>query len=71
MPSYTLEARKAQYLAYREMGLKNTPTAEKAGFNQITRHSIWAQAGQLKVTYSVQGLLAPTIEELVAVKRRN
>jgi hypothetical protein len=65
---YTSEARKAQYLAYREMGLKNTPAAEKAGVERSTGHRIWARAGQLEVNYSVQGLPAPTIEELVAVK---
>jgi len=65
---YTSEARKAQYLTYREMGLKNTAAANKAGINRITAHKIWARAGQLEIDHSEQGLLAPTIEELVATK---
>jgi hypothetical protein len=65
---YTSEARKAQYLAYREMGLKNGPAARKAGIERITAYYIWAWAGQLEVNNSEQGLPAPTIEELVAVK---
>ena len=65
---YTSEALKAQYLAYREMGMKNGPAARKAGIEQMTAYYIWAQARQLEVDYSEQGLPAPTIEELVAVK---
>jgi hypothetical protein len=40
MAPYTSEARKAQYLIYREMGLKNTEAAEKAGLTQATKHNI-------------------------------
>jgi hypothetical protein len=65
---YTSEARKAQYLAYREMGLKNGPAAKKAGIERVTAHYIWARAGQLEADNSEQGLPPPTIEELVAVK---
>jgi hypothetical protein len=68
MPPYTSEARKAQYLTYREMGLKNTQAAEKAGVHRITGHNIWARAGQLESDHSEQGLPPPTIEELAAVK---
>ena len=50
------------------MGLKNTQAAEKAGIKRNTRYNIWAQARQLEVDHSEQGLLAPTIEELVVVK---
>jgi hypothetical protein len=35
---YTLEARKTQYLAYCEMGLKNGPAARKAGIDRITAY---------------------------------
>jgi hypothetical protein len=50
------------------MGLKNSAAAKKAGINRVTAHYIWARAGQLEVNNSEQGLPAPTIEELVAVK---
>ena len=62
---YTSEARKAQYLAYREMGLKNTQVAEKARIKRNTRHNIWARASQLEIDRDIP---PPTIEELVAVK---
>ena len=65
---YTSEARKAQYLAYREMGLKNTQVAEKAGIKRNTRHNIWARASQLEIDRDIP---PPTIEELVAVKPRS
>jgi hypothetical protein len=48
---YASEARKAQYLAYREMGLKNTQVAEKAGIKRNTRHNIWARASQLEIDH--------------------
>jgi hypothetical protein len=67
---YTSEARKAQYLAYCAMGLKNGPAAKKAGIEQITTYYIWARAGQLEVDNSEQGLPALTIEELVIVKSK-
>jgi hypothetical protein len=68
MPPYTSEARKAQYLTYYEMGLKNTTAVEKARLDRTTRYNIWARVGQFEVDYSEKGLLAPTIEELVVVK---
>jgi hypothetical protein len=37
---YTSEARKAQYFAYREMGLNNSAAAKKAGIDRITAHYI-------------------------------
>ena len=55
-------------MAYREIGLGNGPVAKKAGIEQVTAYYIWVRAGQLEVDYSEQGLPAPTIEELVAVK---
>jgi hypothetical protein len=70
MAPYTSEARKAQYLTYCEIGLKNTEAAEKAGLTQATGHNIWTQAGQLEVSHSEEGLPPPTIEELVAVKSK-
>ena len=71
MPSYTSEARKAQYLAYYKMGLKNAPAAKKARITRFTRHYIWARARRLEVDYSKKGLPPPTIEELVAVKPKS
>jgi hypothetical protein len=65
---YTSEARKAQYLAYRETGMKNTQAAKKAGIKRNTGHNIWARAGQLEIDHFEKDLPPPTIEELVAVK---
>jgi hypothetical protein len=62
MAPYTSEARKAQYLTYREMGLKNTAASEKAGINRITAHKIWARAGELEADHSESDLPPPTIE---------
>jgi hypothetical protein len=66
MPSYTSEARKAQYLTYCKMGLKNAHGATKAGISRDTGHNIWTQAGQLEIDHSEKDL--PPVEELVAVK---
>jgi hypothetical protein len=65
---YTSEARKAQYLTYCEIGLKNTQAAEKAGIKQNTGYNIWASTGQLEIDYLEKDLQLPTIEKLVAVK---
>jgi hypothetical protein len=66
--SYTSEARKAQYLNYRGMGLKIAHAARKAGVSQATGHNIWARDGQPEIDYSDEGLSPPTIKELAAVK---
>jgi hypothetical protein len=50
------------------MGLKNGPAARKAGIEWMTAYYIWARAGQRELDHSEEGLLPPTIEELVAVK---
>jgi|SRR6266487_6862153 hypothetical protein len=65
---YTSEARKAQYLTYREMGLKNAEAARRAGIEPHTANYIWARAGKLEIHHAEQNLPPPTIEELVAVK---
>jgi hypothetical protein len=71
MALYTSEARKAQYLTYRELGLKNTEAADRAGITRQTGHNIWKRAGQIEVDYHEKDLQPPTIEELVAAKPKS
>ena len=65
---YTSDARKAQYLTYRECGMKSTEAAKRAGIPRSIAHDIWMHAGNLEVQHNENDLLPPTIEELVAIK---
>src|SRR5450432_3222724 len=65
---YTSDARKAQYLTYREYGMKSTEAAKRAGIPRSIAHDIWMHAGNLEVQHNENDLLPPTIEELVAIK---
>jgi hypothetical protein len=66
--AYTSDARKAQYLTYREIGLRNSVAAKRSGITRQTRHNIWKRAGQLEIDHVEQDLPPPTIEQTVAIR---
>jgi hypothetical protein len=68
MVGYTSEARKAQYLSYRECGMKAPDAAKRAGLAPSTARDIWKRAGELDIYHEENGLPPPTIEETVATK---
>ncbi len=65
---YTSEAQKAQYLTYRECGIKPSEAAKRAGLAKSTAQDIYRRAGEIEASYAENNLSPPTIEELVAVK---
>jgi hypothetical protein len=65
---YTSEARKAQYLSYRECGISAPEAAKRTGLAASTARDVWRKAGELEVLYSANNLPPPSIEQLVAVK---
>jgi hypothetical protein len=70
MGAYTSEARKAQYLTYRECGIKPAEAARRAGIAPSTTRDIWTRARELDIYHNDNGLPPPTIEETVAVKKK-
>jgi hypothetical protein len=65
---YTSEARKAQYLTYRECGMKANEAARQAGLAITTAKDIWRRAGEIEASHAENNIASPSIEELVAVK---
>jgi hypothetical protein len=61
------EAQKAQYLTYREYGMKLNEAARKAGLAITTAKDIWKRAGEIEASHTENNLAPPSIEELVAV----
>jgi hypothetical protein len=54
---YTSEARKAQYLAYRECGIKAPEAARRSGLAASTARDIWRKAGELELIHFANNYL--------------
>jgi hypothetical protein len=65
---YTSEARKAQYLSYRECSISATEVARRVCLAASTARDVWRRAGKIKALYSANNLPPLSIERLVAVK---